>query len=236
MMAETSQGHKGRGGHKAAVLVAALAASSGLGAQQDGQWLMYSGSYDSHRFSPLAQITTDNVAKLRPAWVYQPPGTGSVESTPVVANGVMYVTSGPTMVAALDLKSGKSSGSGPADCAERAEPWLSSRQPRCGGSRQHGLRRPLDGYLFALDARSGTERYRCTSANRPATRYRGAARRRRQGDRRNQRRRSGIRGFLDVTCEDRKQVWRFYTIPSPGEPGSEGWPATAGFMVAARCG
>src|SRR5206468_4545515 len=76
-------------------------------AAQEGQWLMYSGSYSSHRFSALKQITTDNVAKLRPAWVYQPPGTGSVESTPVVANGIMYVTSGPTMVAALDLKSGK---------------------------------------------------------------------------------------------------------------------------------
>jgi alcohol dehydrogenase (cytochrome c) len=37
---------------------------------QEGQWLMYSGSYSSHRFSPLKQITTDNVAKLRPVWVY----------------------------------------------------------------------------------------------------------------------------------------------------------------------
>ena len=74
---------------------------------QEGQWLMYSGGYSSHRFSPLTQISTSNVAKLKTAWVYQPPGTGSVESTPVVANGIMYVTSGPTMVAALELKSGK---------------------------------------------------------------------------------------------------------------------------------
>ena len=36
---------------------------------QDGQWPMYSGSYSSHRFSPLTQITTENVATLRPAWV-----------------------------------------------------------------------------------------------------------------------------------------------------------------------
>ena len=49
---------------------------------QEGQWLMYSGSYSSHRYSPLKQITTENVGKLRPAWVYQPPGTGSIESTP----------------------------------------------------------------------------------------------------------------------------------------------------------
>src|SRR5204863_6501744 len=63
---------------------------------QERQWLMYSGSYSSHRFSPLRQISTENVAQLHPVWVYQPPGTGSIECTPVVANGVMYVTSGPT--------------------------------------------------------------------------------------------------------------------------------------------
>ena len=74
---------------------------------QDGEWPMYSGSYTSQRFSPLTQLTPQNVGRLRPMWVYQPPGTGSVEATPVVANGIMYVTAGPTMVAALDLRSGK---------------------------------------------------------------------------------------------------------------------------------
>ena len=54
----------------------------------DGQWLMYSGSYSSHRFSPLRQISTENVAKLRPIWVYQPPGTGALESTPLFADGM----------------------------------------------------------------------------------------------------------------------------------------------------
>jgi len=58
-------------------------------------------------FSPLRQIAVDNVARLRPVWVYQPPGTGSIECTPIVADGVMYVTSGPTSVVALDLRSGK---------------------------------------------------------------------------------------------------------------------------------
>ena len=48
---------------------------------QAGDWPMYSGAYDSHRFSPLTQITTANVARLRPAWVYQPPGSGSLESS-----------------------------------------------------------------------------------------------------------------------------------------------------------
>ena len=60
--------------------LALLLASAPLLAQ-DGQWLMYSGSYSSHRFSPLQQITTTNVAHLRPVWVYQPPGTGSIEAS-----------------------------------------------------------------------------------------------------------------------------------------------------------
>ena len=58
---------------KVAVLI--VLASACLLAQ-DGQWLMYSGSYGSHRFSPLTQITISNVARLKPAWVYQPAGVG----------------------------------------------------------------------------------------------------------------------------------------------------------------
>ena len=87
MPLRASRALRSYGGIWATVLIA----SGPLIAQQDGQWLMYSGSYSSHRHSPLKQLTVDNVAKLRPVWVYQPPGTGSVESTPVVANGVLYV-------------------------------------------------------------------------------------------------------------------------------------------------
>src|SRR5436309_12706546 len=75
-------------------------------AAEPGQWLMYSGSYRSERFSSLTQISAENVGRLRPVWVYQPPGTGSLETTPVVADNMMYVTSGPASVTALALKSG----------------------------------------------------------------------------------------------------------------------------------
>ena len=64
-------------------------------------WTTYSGTGHSHRFSPLTQISTENVSRLRPVWMYQPPGTGPLEGTPIVANGVMYVTSGPATVVAL---------------------------------------------------------------------------------------------------------------------------------------
>jgi len=195
---------------------------------QDGQWLMYSGSYSSHRFSPLTQISTANVAKLRPAWVYQPPGTGAVESTPVVVNGIMYVTSGPTMVAALDLKSGK--------------PLWEWTRPVGPSVLNLGFPRvnrgvavldnmvyvgTLDGYLFALDARAGIERWSVHVGENPVGHSITAAPLVVDdkvivgisgGE-------AGIRGFLDAyDAKTGKQAWRFYTIPSPGEPGSEGWP------------
>ena len=82
----------GRSAESIALLVAAFIALTSVPlTAQDGQWLMYSGSYSAHRFSPLGQIAAANVARLRPVWVYQPPGTGSVECTPIVANGVMYL-------------------------------------------------------------------------------------------------------------------------------------------------
>jgi hypothetical protein len=64
-------------------------------------------SYQAHRFSPLAQITPQNVARLRPAWVYQIEGRGRFESSPLVVDGIMYVTEPPTKVTALDARTGR---------------------------------------------------------------------------------------------------------------------------------
>jgi alcohol dehydrogenase (cytochrome c) len=196
--------------------------------EQDGQWLMYSGSYSSHRFSPLRQITPENVARLRPLWVYQPQGSGSLETTPLVAGSVMYVTSGPTAVAALDLKSGK--------------PLWEWARPIAPSVLNLGFPRvnrgvailddtvyvgTLDGYLVALDAKAGLERWSVhvgdnqtghaiTSAplavdNKIIVGISGGE--------------AGIRGFLDAyDAKSGKQLWRFWTVPSPGEPGSDTWP------------
>src|SRR5262245_13576329 len=127
---------------------------------EPGQWLTYSGSYRSERFSPLTQISVDTVATLRPVWIYQPPGVGALEGTPIVADGVMYVTSGPASVVALDLKSGR-------------PVWEWSR-PIAPTVRNLGFPRvnrgvaifensvfvgTLDGYLVALDAKSGVQRW-----------------------------------------------------------------------------
>ena len=75
--------------------------------QEAGSWLTYSGAYHGQRFSKLDQINTENVADLRPVWVYQVEGSGEIETTPLVADGVMYVTELEARVTALDVRTGR---------------------------------------------------------------------------------------------------------------------------------
>jgi alcohol dehydrogenase (cytochrome c) len=205
----------------------------------DGSWPMYSGSYRSERFSTLTQISASNVSKLRPAWVYQPPGTGSLESTPIVANGVMYVTAGPTMVAALDLKSGRPLWEWtrpiPASVLNLGFPRVNRGVAILDNTVFVGT---LDGYLFALDARAGIERWsvhvgdnkfgHSITAAPLVVRAAGAP-----GGGDDDKvvvgisgGEAGIRGFLDAyDAKTGKLAWRFWTVPSPGEAGSETWSA-----------
>src|SRR5262249_7551947 len=74
---------------------------------EPSNWLTYSGTYASHRFSPLDQITRENVVQLKVAWVYQVRRPGVVEATPLVVDGVMYLTEPPSTVTALDVHSGR---------------------------------------------------------------------------------------------------------------------------------
>src|SRR5262245_2985550 len=69
---------------------------------EPNSWLTYSGNYSSQRFSRLDEINSENVAQLKVAWVYQMRRPGLVEATPLVADGVMYVTEPPSTVTALD--------------------------------------------------------------------------------------------------------------------------------------
>src|SRR5438105_4510955 len=70
-------------------------------------WLTYGRTYSEQRFSPLTQIDTRNVKDLRLAWWYEMKVNRGVEATPLVADGVMYVTSAWSMVYALDARTGK---------------------------------------------------------------------------------------------------------------------------------
>src|SRR3954451_23356831 len=70
-------------------------------------WLTYNGNYASHRYSQLRQITPDNVKHLEQKWVCQGTVMASWEATPLVDNGIMYVTQRPNDIIALDANSGR---------------------------------------------------------------------------------------------------------------------------------
>ena len=210
------------------VHAAALVILLVIGAQREnGDWPTYSGTFHSTRYSTLAQISTENVASLRPVWMYQPPGTGPLEGTPIVADGAMYVTSGPAAVVALHLKSGRPL-------------WQWSR-PIAATVLNLGFPRvnrgvailddtvfvgTLDGYLVALDARSGTERWTVHVAENKDGHAITAAPLAVEGkvivgisggE-------AGIRGFLDAyDAKSGQRLWRFWTVPAAGEPGSDTW-------------
>src|SRR5574341_1222420 len=74
--------------------------------EEPGNWLTYGGDYRSHHYSSLNQITSDNVHRLRAKWIYQF-HRPKVEATPIVVDGVMYLTRPPSDVIALDAETGR---------------------------------------------------------------------------------------------------------------------------------
>ncbi len=194
----------------------------------DNNWTTYSGSLSSHRFSPLQQLTPSNVTKLKPVWVYQPPGVGTVETTPLVVNNVMYATWGPTGVAALDVRSGKTLWEWTRPIAASVLNLGFPRVNRGVAFLDNTLYvGTLDGFLVALDSRSGAEKWTVHVGENPLGHSITAAPLAVEGkvivgisggE-------AGIRGFLDAyDAKTGKLLWRFWTVPSPGEPGSNTWP------------
>src|SRR6185436_5763931 len=115
-------------------------------------WVTYGGTYNSHRYSPLKQVTTANASRLQVKWVYHLNGTEELEFTPIVLNGVMYV-SGFNRVDALDTRTGNII-------------WKYQRQPpstaRQRGTAVYGDKvyvATSDSHLVALDARTGGVRW-----------------------------------------------------------------------------
>src|ERR1022692_1261646 len=74
---------------------------------EPGNWLTYSGNYSAQRYSRLNQINATNVKRLKLAWVYQVRTTETVETSPLVADGIMYLTEPGGSVTALDTRTAK---------------------------------------------------------------------------------------------------------------------------------
>src|SRR5947199_4865571 len=73
---------------------------------EDGDWLMYRRTYDGWGYSPLSQITPDNVKALQPVWTFATGVTNGHEAPPIVNNGVMFVSTPGNQVIAIDAKRG----------------------------------------------------------------------------------------------------------------------------------
>ncbi|MGE3176995.1 MAG: pyrroloquinoline quinone-dependent dehydrogenase, partial [Vicinamibacterales bacterium] len=198
------------------------------GLKPDGaNWLTFGGNFANHRFSPLTQITPDNVGKLQLQWIFQTNTLGNFETTSLLRDNVLYVT-GPQNVAwAVDARTGR-------------QIWRYRRElpitnlTACCGLVNRGFAilgdklfmTTLDAHLIALDAKTGLvvwdatlEDYRNGYAATIAPVIAkdkvivGVA----GGE-------YGIRGFMEAyDANTGKRVWRFYTIPGPGEPGNNTW-------------
>lgn len=195
-------------------------------ASEPQHWLTYWGDYGGTRFRNLSQIHAGNVAKLRVDWVFQTDQPGAFETVPLVVDGVMYLTAANGFAFALDPKTGRE--------LWRYQYRVPDGVKLCCGTMNRGLTMlgsrlymvTPDAHLVAIDSRNGQliwdvefaswqKGYGATMApmivkNNVVVGVSGGE--------------FGIRGYVDAyDANTGKQAWRFWTVPAPGEPGSETW-------------
>jgi alcohol dehydrogenase (cytochrome c) len=193
-------------------------------------WTSYNGDYTGQRYSRLRVITAANVAQLRPAWVFHPGNSSMLEVTPVVYNGVMYVTASNS-VSALDARAGRLLWKYERPISSGLIDDAAAHKNRGVGIWRNRVYLETDNaHLLCLDARSGRVLWDVTYAD--STRNYGATSAplvvkdqilvgTSGGD-------DGVRGFLAAYDADTgKMKWKFWTIPAPGEFGSSSWPGEA---------
>jgi alcohol dehydrogenase (cytochrome c) len=192
-----------------------------------GNWLSYNGDYSGRRYSSLSEINKNNLAQLRAAWVFHAHNSSRLEVTPVVANGMMFVTASNDAFA-LDARSGRVVWHHSRPNSEGLIDDASRHITRGVGLWRNRLYMETDNaHLLCLDARSGNliwdvayadwnRNYGATSA--PLVVKDKVLVGTSGGD-------DGVRGFVAAyDALSGKLVWRFWTIPAPGEFGSESWP------------
>jgi alcohol dehydrogenase (cytochrome c) len=214
-------------------LAAALTAADPVTYRElrDGQadaskWLMYGRNYSGWRYSELDEINAGNVARLVPRWMFQTGINGKFETTPLVRDGLMYITAPSNHAFALDLATGR-------PMWHYAKPVPKGVNLCCGqvnrgfaalGDKLYKVN--LESTLVAIDSKTGQEvwetrvedfrrGYSATLAplvvkDMIIVGIAGAE--------------FGTRDFLDAyDAETGRRRWRFWTVAGPGEPGAETW-------------
>ena len=193
---------------------------------EDSDWLMCRRTYDGWGYSPLSQITPQNVPRLRPVWVLSTGVNNGHEAVPLVNNGAMFVSTPGSQVIAVDVKTGMIL-------------WRYKKQLPDDVIWPHPTSRGValyndkvyfaagDAILVALDARTGKEVWTSKIAENKEGYYMSLAPLVADGkvlvgtsggD-------LGTRGFVAAfDAETGKEQWRVFTVPAPGEVGSETWP------------
>jgi len=189
-------------------------------------WLTYSGNNMGQRYSPLTQVTPQNVQNLELAWLWQARSVEKFEATSIALDGVLYTVQAPNDIVALDAATGRPRWT-----------FLYRNLPEgrnCCGQVNRGLAilgetlfmGTLDAHILAVDAKSGTLLWK-TKVAEASQRYAithaplvikdkvlvGTA----GGD-------GGAPGIIAAfDAKTGQEVWRFHTIPEPGEPGNDTW-------------
>ncbi len=189
-------------------------------------WLMYRGTYDSHGYSPLAQINTENVSGLKPLWTFSTGLREGHQAPPVVNNGRMFVTTPQNHLLALDAATGELLWRYERDLPED----LQQMHPTNRGVGLYGklvFMATVDCFVVALDATTGEVVWETEVEDYAAGYYMTlaplvAAGKVMVGVSGGE---WGIRGFVAaLDAQSGESAWKTYTIPAPGEPGSETWP------------
>ncbi len=192
----------------------------------DGDWLTYGGNYYEDRYSSLDQITPDNVDQLGLVWSYDYELRGGVETTPLIVDGVMYVTGPWSVVHAIDARTGLR--------LWRHDPGVPRQRGRlaccdvvnrgaalCGGKVFVGT---IDGRLVALDADTGEPVWDVVTVDQGAAYTITGAPRIVKGNVviGNGGAEYGVRGYVTAyDADDGSLVWRTYTVPGNPADGFE---------------
>ncbi|MBI4608199.1 MAG: PQQ-dependent dehydrogenase, methanol/ethanol family [Candidatus Rokubacteria bacterium] len=197
-------------------------------------WLMYYRTYNGWRYSPLSQINTSNVRRLVPKWILSGGTPGEQQTTPIVNGAVMFTTStsiGANRVYAVNARTGeilwKHERKIPDDTTALVRVLPHNRGVAL--YRDKVIFGTLDAHLVALDAKTGKVAWDTKVADYLDGYFVSAAPLVAKGkviigisgpgE-------MGPRGFVEAFNADTgKSLWRWYSIPGPGEPGNETWPA-----------